>query len=143
MSTKNSTTNGVVKSLTPTGSNSTKPELSNLVVNAPSQEKPASEKPKDEKTKEESKKEMAPIQNRLKKLDELNQLLERRKLLVEALDDVNAFVISPNSTCSIRFVDAKNNAFSVSNQLVIADMVELAKARLTSELEKVDAKIVF
>ncbi len=86
---------------------------------------------------------LLPIQARLKKLDELNQLLERRKLLIEAVDDVNGFVLSPNSPAKISFVDAKQTSFSISNQLVIADMLELAKTRLNNELEKVDSQLVF
>ena len=84
-----------------------------------------------------------PIGERLKKLDELNRLNERRSLLADALDDVRSFVHTPTAPASIKFIDSTNKGFSVSNPLVIADMLKLAAERLESELEKVEALIKF
>jgi hypothetical protein len=84
-----------------------------------------------------------PIQLRLKKIDELNKLIERRSLLADALDDVQSFVHTPTAPASIKFIDSTNKGFSVSNPMVIADMLKLAAERLESELEKVEALIKF
>lgn len=115
-----------------------KPELSTVVVSAPT--------PKPEQKKENPKpeKKEQPLEARLKKLAELNKLLERREILSEALDDVNGFVHTPTAPAKIKFEDSTGrNGFSVSHPEVISEMVEVAKKRLSSELEKVDAQITF
>jgi hypothetical protein len=145
MSTKNTTTNGVVKTLTPTGTeNSTqKPELSNLVVNAPGQEQPKEEKPKlDEKPKVETPK-MPTVEERLKKLEELQDLADRREVLVDALKDVKAFNYkSTNSTPRLSFSDGKNN-FSISNAAVIGELVKVTVSKLESEIAAIESQIAF
>jgi hypothetical protein len=144
MSTKNTTTNGVVKTLTPTGNeNSTqKPELSNLVVNAPGQEQPKEEKPSEEKPKVETPK-MPTVEERLKKLEELQDLADRREVLVDALKDVKAFNYkSTNSTPRLSFSDGKNN-FSISNAAVIGELVNVTVSKLESEIAAIESQIAF
>ena len=83
------------------------------------------------------------LQDRLKKIETLNLLIERRTLLTDALDDVNAFVITSTTAPSLRFQDGGSRGFSISNHAVIADMVQLAKDKLLEEIAKIDVQIVF
>jgi hypothetical protein len=142
MSTKNTTTNGVVKNLPQAGNenSTTKPELSNLVVNAPGQEqgKPEQqEKPKVETVK------MPTVEERLKKLEELQDLADRRETLVDALADVKAFNYkSANSTPRLSFSDGKNN-FSISNAAVIGELVTATIGKLQSEIAAIESQIAF
>ena len=83
------------------------------------------------------------IGDRLKKLDSLNKLLDKRVLLVDALEDVQNFVHSTTAPAKIQFVDSKNQGFQITNSLVIAEMVALAESKLLTEIEKVDILLVF
>jgi hypothetical protein len=84
------------------------------------------------------------LQERLKKLAELQNLVDRRDLLVEHLDNVAAFDYkSPNANGTIRFTDSKGISFQFSNSAVIADCVPMIKERLTKQIEEVESKIAF
>lgn len=129
------------------GTPSTNPETSNFTVGAggtvsKTDAKPVVVKTETPKPPVQEKKTLS-IADRLKMLEKLNRLNERRVDLVEALDDVTSFILSPASPAKITFIDAKNHSFSVSHQGVIAEMIELAKKRLESEIEKVDSQITF
>jgi hypothetical protein len=115
-------------------------ELSSVIVTG-SEMKETQQEPKAETPTAEKK--PLTLEDRLKKMVELNQLLERRTLLTDALDDVNGFVHTANDPASIQFTDSKRHGFSISNSLVIADMLQLAKDRLKSELLKVESQITF
>jgi hypothetical protein len=145
MSTKNTTTNGVVKNLPQSGNenSTTKPELSNLVVNAPGQEQQKDGKPEQqEKPKVETVK-MPTVEERLKKLEELQDLADRRETLVDALADVKAFNYkSANSTPRLSFSDGKNN-FSISNAAVIGELVTATIGKLQSEIAAIESQIAF
>jgi hypothetical protein len=114
-------------------STNAKPELSNLTV-----VKAEDQKPPVEMAKQPS------LQARLKKLAELQNLVDRRELLTEHLDNVNAFDYkSPNANGTIRFTDSKGISFQFSNASVIADCVPMIQAKLLKQIEEVEAQINF
>jgi hypothetical protein len=138
--TQNGTSNGTASGTNP--SNGTSPELSSLTV-AKSETGTAEVKDSKDLVKPPVLPKPLSIAERLKKLDKLNKLTERRTELVDALDDVNGFILSPASPAKLSFLDAKNHSFSISHQGVIAEIIELIKKKFELEIEKVDAQITF
>lgn len=90
------------------------------------------------------KKVLPPIQTRLSKLRDLNKILERREEVAEALENLTDFYIAPTgNACNLKLQDSKNKTFVISNAAIVAEMVELAKGKLQSELNEIDNQFDF
>lgn len=109
-----------------------KPELSKLAVAA-----------KPQPPAETVKKVLPTIAERLKKLEEFNELVERRETLTDAIDKLKAFYISETGTCNVKLQDSKGNTFGISHPIVIGEMVHMATEKLIAELQEVEDKINF
>lgn len=81
---------------------------------------------------------------RLKKLLKIQQLADRRETLLEALENLSDFYVTPDGNgCNLRFSDSKGHTFGIAHPIVIGEMVSLAKSKLTAELEKIENQIDF
>jgi hypothetical protein len=95
-------------------------------------------------TQVEKKPQLPPIEKRIEKLKTLLEVSERRDKIVEALESFGKFYIAPTgSSCSLRLTDSNANSFTVSNSLVISEMVELAKNKLRAELQEIETQFDF
>jgi len=114
-----------------------KPELSNVVV--------------DKGTGELKKEDAAPqkpvlptIEERLKKLEELQELSDKRETIVDHLESLNKFYISPSGQgCNLKLQDSKGNTFGISHPIIIGEMIHMAKSKLQDELTKIEEAFVF
>lgn len=87
---------------------------------------------------------LPPIEARLKKLNEINELADRREVVKEAIQNLAGFYISPDGTnCNLRLQDSKGKTFAIAHPSVIGEMVSLATAKLTTELERIETLIDF
>jgi hypothetical protein len=117
--------------------NSPKPELSNVSV--------------DEKTGELKqevtdplKPVLPPIEARLKKLEELQELSDKREAIVDHLESLNKFYISPSGQgCNLKLTDSKGNTFGISHPSIIGEMIHMAKSKLQDELTRIEEAFVF
>ena len=112
-----------------------KPELSKLHV--------IGKAPDAVKQEEGVVKKLYSIQEKLEKLDELNELVEKRDTIIDALKNVSSFYISPAGNAHLKFQDSKGNTFGIAHPSVIGEMVAMASKKLTDELAAIDAKIDF
>jgi hypothetical protein len=99
-----------------------KPELSNYQVSAPAT--------------------TSTIQERITRFHELELLKEKRDEVEEALGQLDKFQISPTGSANMKLSDGKGNTFGIAHPIVIGEMVALAKSKLKSELEKIDASFI-
>lgn len=84
------------------------------------------------------------IEARLKKLNEINELAERREVVKDAIQNLAGFYISPDGTnCNLRLQDSKGKTFAIAHPSVIGEIVSLATAKLTTELERIETLIDF
>lgn len=84
------------------------------------------------------------LQQRLKKLAEFQNLVERRETLIEAQDNVNSFDCkSPSAAPVIQFRNSKGVGFQISHAAVIADVVALLEEKLKVQIQDVESKIAF
>lgn len=87
---------------------------------------------------------LPPIEARLKKLSRINELAERRELLLEGIENLGAFYIAPDgSSCNLRLQDSKGKTFAITHPSVIGEIVSLSKSKLQAELDKVEGQIDF
>ncbi|MEP7319714.1 MAG: hypothetical protein ABI921_13260 [Panacibacter sp.] len=107
--------------------NCAKPELSNLTVSAPAPGE--SHKP-------------ATIQERINRFYELEKLMERRDLVVEHLEKLGGFTVTPTGGAHMKITDDKGIAFGIAHPHVIGEMVHIAKEKLRAELETIEAQII-
>lgn len=105
------------------------PELSKLVVHG--------------ETAQKQEKKSHSIEEKLLKIEELNELVERRDVIEEALTKVSNFYVSSAGNAQLKFTDSKGGSFGIAHPSVIGEMVHLAKAKLKEELEAIDSKINF
>ena len=78
----------------------------------------------------------------LKRNEELNKLAKKRSALLEIYDNVTAFAVTESAPGVIVFEDMNRNEFAVKNFLVIGKLVEVAKATLETEMQKLDTEIL-
>ena len=84
------------------------------------------------------------IEARLKKLDELQELAERRETVAEAIQNLDDFYIAPDGRgCNLKLQDSKGKTYAIAHPSVIGEMVSLAKTKLSAELTKIENSIVF
>ena len=87
---------------------------------------------------------LLPIEQRLKKLAKLQQLAERREILIDAIENLQGFYISPDGNgCNLRLQDSKAKTFAIAHPIIIGEMVSMAKSKLSAELEKIESQIDF
>ena len=87
---------------------------------------------------------LPPIEARIKKLDELQNLAERRETVRQAIQNLEGFYISPEGgSCNLKLSDSKGKTFAIAHPSVIGEMVSLAKTKLSTELTKIENSIVF
>lgn len=91
----------------------------------------------------EIKKSLPTIEARLQKLEDLQKLVERRETLKDAIDNLGGFYIAPSGNCNLRLQDSTGKTFAIAHPSVIGEMVDMAKARLNSELSKIESQITF
>jgi hypothetical protein len=84
-----------------------------------------------------------PIDERLKKVQHLFALTERREKLVEHLSNVNDFDVDPTGAATLKIDDGNNHRFSISNPAVVLKMVIVAKEMLLDAIKDVDNQIQF
>ena len=142
MSNLNGSSNGVVKATEKTNGKPN-PDLSkhSVGVEGVKMETEGVQKEPAQPEKVESK--PLSIAERLKKVDVLNKLIERREKLTEAQDNVNDFALNSTSSPEIFIQDGAGHSFKIKNSLVVGDILELAKKRLASEIALMDEQIVF
>jgi len=84
------------------------------------------------------------IEARLKKLEEINDLAERREVVTDAISNLAGFYISPEGTgCNLRLQDSKGKTFAIAHPSVIGEMVAMAKEKLSAELNRIENLIDF
>lgn len=87
---------------------------------------------------------LPPIEARLKKLEEITELAERREVVTEAIQNLAGFYIAPNGTgCNMRLQDSKGKTFAIAHPSVIGEMVSMAKQKLSAELSRIENLIDF
>ncbi|HEX8356887.1 MAG TPA: hypothetical protein VF610_05740 [Segetibacter sp.] len=139
MAKTNSATNGVAKADETTGQISN-PELSTLTVDKSSGEIQTQE----QSNFTSSDPGLPPIEARLNKLKQLQELVEKREVIVDHLENLNRFYISPNGQgCNLKLNDSKGNSFGIANPIVIGEIVHMSKAKLQDELTKIENAFVF
>lgn len=85
------------------------------------------------------KKPLPAIEARLKKLQEINDLAERREVVTDAITNLSGFYISPEGTgCNMRLQDSKGKTFAIAHPSVIGEMVAMAKEKLSAELARIE-----
>lgn len=82
------------------------------------------------------------IQERINRFYELEKLMERRDTLVEHLEKLGGFNVSPTGSAHLKITDDKGSSFGIAHPIVIGEMVHLAKLKLNAELETVEALII-
>lgn len=132
-----SNTNNVATATQAAPATTGKQDLSKFKVAAKADEKPAAKEP----TKEPAKR--PAIEERIKKFERLQNLLERRDTIKEALDNVSSFYISPAGTCNLKFQDSNGKGFGIAHPSVIGEMVHLAKVKLEKELQEIEDSFDF
>ena len=125
--TKTAPTNGATKetpapSLNGKQPENAKPELSNLQV---SQDKPLT------------------IEQKRAHFQELGKLMEKREKVLDALDDLKDFQISPTGGANLKLTDSRNQTFAIAHPIVIGEMVAVAKQRLQQELALIETQFIF
>jgi 2-oxoglutarate dehydrogenase complex dehydrogenase (E1) component-like enzyme len=99
---------------------------------------------KKQEPKTELKKSVPTIEQKLKKLEEINELVERREVVTDAIQNLAGFYISPEGTgCNLRLQDSKGKTFAIAHPAVIGEMVSMAKAKLADELNRIENQIDF
>jgi hypothetical protein len=84
------------------------------------------------------------IEARLKKLDELQELAERRETVATAIENLDEFYIAPDGRgCNLKLQDSKGKTYAIAHPSVIGEMVSLAKHKLSAELANIENSIVF
>ena len=87
---------------------------------------------------------MPTIEARLKKLDELNELVEKRDNVLSALDNVKKFYVSPTGQgCNLKLTDSTGNSFGIAHPAVIGEIVAMATDKLQQELNKIETALSF
>lgn len=87
---------------------------------------------------------LPPIAARLKKLEEITELAERREVITDAIQNLLCFYIAPDGTgCNLRLQDSKGKSFSIVHPSVVAEMVSMAKGKLSTELIRIESLIDF
>jgi hypothetical protein len=95
--------------------------------------------PEKQEPQPETKKPLPAIEARLKKLQEINDLAERREVVTEAIQNLSGFYISPEGTgCNMRLQDSKGKTFAIAHPNVIGEMVAMAKEKLSTELSRIE-----
>lgn len=108
----------------------------------------AADKTGEKSIQTEDKKETLPvtlptIEARLKKIADLQEQVERRETVVEAIANLNSFHIAPTGGANLKFTDSKSKTFGIAHPVVIGEMVNLAKTKLEIELANIEANINF
>ena len=98
---------------------------------------------KKEDSKPEVKKALATIEDKILKLEELNQLAEKRDLVKEALKNVCGFYISPSGNCNVKMTDSNGKSFSIAHPFVIEEILTVVTYKLEQELDKIETLIDF
>lgn len=97
------------------------------------------------KATEQKKPQPAPltIEQRIEKFKELEKLVARRDEILEAIEKLNSFTISPTGGGNLRLADSNGQTISISHPMVIADMVGSSKSKMLDLLDEVNAKFTF
>lgn len=94
--------------------------------------------------KEDAENNLPPIEARIKRLDELQELAERRQTVAEAIHNLDEFYIAPDGRgCNLKLQDSKGRTYAIAHPSVIGEMVSLAKGKLSAELARIENSIVF
>ena len=88
-----------------------------------------------------SKKAQPTLEEKLTILEELNNLVEKRDLVRDALKDVGNFYISPSGNCHVKMTDSNGKSFSISHPAVIEEVLTHVTFKLEEELDKVETQI--
>lgn len=83
------------------------------------------------------------IEQRLKKIEQLYKLKDRREELVQHLSNLNDFNIDPTGSANLKLDDGNNHRFTIANAETIVEMVELLKAKVIGYIAEIDSKIQF
>jgi hypothetical protein len=98
---------------------------------------------KREDVKPENKKFRPTIEEKILKLEELNQLSGKRDLLKEALKNVSNFYISPSGNVNVKMTDSNGKSFSIAHPFVIEEIQTIVLFKLEQELDKIETLIDF
>lgn len=101
-----------------------KPELSNLSVGA-------------------AKSKLPPIEERLKKLEQLQELADRREVLLQHIDNLSRFYVSDSGGCNLKLTDSKGNSFGIAHPIIIGEIVAMSTHKLRTELDEIESKLDF
>ena len=86
----------------------------------------------------------SPLEDRILKIQQLSDLIERREKIADALKKLSSFKFSSDgSRDSITIRDGKGNEFITSNSKAIALVYDTLKSSLQSQLSDTEAAIVF
>lgn len=86
---------------------------------------------------------IAPISERLEKLEMLNQLIQQRDDVTEALDSLQKFEQSPNGGQQVIFRSANGTSSSTQNPVAISAMVAQGITMLKTKLFEIESQIIF
>ena len=87
-----------------------------------------------------AKKSAPTLEEKLDILEELNNLVQKRELIKEALKDVGNFYISPSGHCQVKMTDSNNKSFTISHPAVIEEVLNHVTFKLEEELDKVETQ---
>lgn len=91
-------------------------------------------------TKEPPKKSAPTLEEKLDILEELNNLVQKRELVQEALKNVSSFYISPSGHCQVKMTDSNGKSFTISHPAVIEEVLNHVTFKLEEELDKVETQ---
>ena len=83
------------------------------------------------------------IEDRLKKIEQLYKLKDRREELVVHLSNLNDFNIDPTGSASLKLDDGNNHRFTIANAESIVEIVAMLKTKILGFVAEIDAKIQF
>ncbi len=84
------------------------------------------------------------IDEKLQKLDDLNDLVEKRYRLKESSNKLNSFDLKREShSTGITLTDGSGNRFQTTNTKAVETFIEMTKQAIQLELDKVEEKIQF
>ena len=100
--------------------------------------------PEKKELQREVRKALPTIEERIKKLDQLKLLAERRDLVKDALKNVGGFYIAPtNANCNVKMTDSNGKSFNIAHPFVIEEILTVVTFKLEEELDKIETLIDF
>jgi hypothetical protein len=89
-------------------------------------------------------KELQPVEDRILRVQQLGDLVEKHEALSEALKKLNSFKLASDGNKDLlKITDSKGREFSTTHSNVIADVIETLKISTAEKISAVEKLLVF